>query len=145
MRWKKLSGMLLILSACFIVFLNHGFTGAVIGLLFSSIGYSDLAALVMLVAGILLHLHGNHEGTLEKNIAADILKSGAVITDPKKIEKIARKMGYEEKEVKEGHQIIYNNHPLTVIPRHNISKGVYYSIMKALSSGESNFRKYSHA
>lgn len=141
---KEMLGLLLILGACFIIILNHGFktTGAVIGLLFSSVSYSDFIALIMLVIGILFHIHGGD--SLEKNLAADILKSGKMIDKPKEIERIAKKMGYEEREVKEGCQIIYNGHPLTVIPRHHISPGVYKSIMKALSTGESSFRRYSH-
>ncbi len=141
MEVNKLLGIIFILGACFVVFFNHGLTGAVVGIL--SWNYIDLIALAVLVAGILLFLY---ENKLERNIASEILKSGTVITDPKKIKKIAKEMGYKEgREVKEGYQIISHGHPLTVIPHHHISSGVYRNIMKALSSGESSFRKYSHA
>ena len=78
----------------------------------------------------------------ESNLAKKVLESGAVIQDPTKIKKIARKMGYFGRDVKEGYQVLdQENKPLTVIPRHNISKAVYREIMKSLSTEESSFRR----
>ncbi len=138
---RRFFAIALILASLFLLSFNLTPTAAVIGTPFS--GSLNIASLIMLVAGLVLFII---EGEHERNLAFETLKSGAVITDPRKIEKIARKMGYTEgREVREGYQILDDRgKPLTVIPRHNISGGVYRGIMKALSTGESTFRKYSH-
>jgi hypothetical protein len=93
--------------------------------------------IIFMVGGTILFLAGK-----ESNLAKKVLESGAVIQDPKKIKKIARKMGYLGRDVKEGYQILdRENKPLTVIPRHNISGAVSKEIMKSLFTGESSFRK----
>lgn len=100
---------------------------------------SSFIGFVFLVGGLALFL-----ASKEGNLAKKVLESGAVITNSKKLKKIARKMGYEGREVKEGYQVLdYKDKPLTVIPNHkDVSKRVYYSVMKALSTGESNFGSY---
>ena len=92
----------------------------------------------VLIGGMLLMSRANSG----KNLAQIAKESGAIITDGKKLKKIAKKMGYEGREVKEGYQILdLGGTPLTVIPHHNISSGVYRSIITALATGESSFRK----
>lgn len=111
--------------------INLKFTGAVVGI---SSGGLNIISLVFLVFGSALFLHGNSLEELAKKIKQ---------ASPKEIKQIANKMGYHDgREVKEGYQI-YNHQGkvLTVIPRHNISPGVYHNIKEALLTGESNFRK----
>jgi hypothetical protein len=136
MRGLKVLGFIFILMSFAIISANIILTGAVIGTFHTNI--PSIIALAFFVAGIILF-----EEAKEGNLAARILKSGAIITDPKKIEKIARRMGYDEiRFVKEGRQILHDGRPLTVIPHHPLSAGVYRSIMKSLSSGEPSFRRY---
>ncbi len=135
---KIIGGILILASLAFLI--NQNFTGAIIGTSYISF---NLVALAAFIIGIILFIH---EIGVKKNLAAQILKSGAIIDDPKKILKIARKMGYDEgREVKEGYQILSHNHPITVVPHHHLSPGVSRNILKTLSSGESNFRRYAHA
>lgn len=138
---KRFFGLTLVLVSILILSFNLTPTAAAIGT--SSSNSLNIIALITLIIGLVLFLGDS----LERNLALETLKSGAVITDPRKIEKIARKMGYNEgREVKEGYQILdEHGKPLTVIPRHNISGGVYRNIMKSLSTGESTFRRYSRA
>jgi len=141
MRKKRFLGLTIVLVSILILSFNLTPTAAVIGASFPS--FLNIIALIILVIGLVLFL----ADSLERNLALEVLRSGAVITDPRKIEKIARKMGYSQgKEVREGYQVLdEQGKPLTVIPRHHISGGVYRNIMKSLSAGESTFRKYSHA
>jgi len=142
MRKKRFFGLTLIFVAFLIILFNISFTGAVIGIAPSN--SLSLIALVFFIVGLILIIK---EGKLEKNLAQEVLKSSAIITDPKKIKKIARKMHYEGRNVKEGYQILDEyGKPLTVVPLHKVSGGVYRNIMKALSTGKPNFRieRYSH-
>ncbi len=146
MRWKKFLGIFLIALSFIITLSNLTILGAVIGSTASS--SLSFLSILFLAIGIALVLV-EKEGGLEKTLAQQILGSGAIITNPKKLRKIARKSGYKDgKEVREGYQVFdYEGNPLTVIPNHNISKGVYRSIIKALATGESSFRReesYSH-
>ena len=93
-----------------------------------------------IIGGIVLFLAS--QGGLERNLAQQMLASGKMLTKPREFKRIATKMGYTiGKEVKEGTQILNDEKYLTVIPKHNISKKVYCSILKALATGESNFRR----
>jgi hypothetical protein len=138
MNKGKTIGIILIICSMLSVTFNPRITGAAINtnLIFGM----DILSIFFMILGILLLT----QFSLEKNLAQQTLQSGAIITDPKKIIKIAKKMGYNSsKKVKEGFQILDDSgKPLTVVPRHHISSGVYRSIMKSLSSGESNFRRY---
>jgi hypothetical protein len=130
-------GLSLIIASIFLFAFNaFTFTGAAIGVFSQS---SNLVALAFLILGLALSLREQQEG----NLASELLRSRAVITDPKKLIRTAEKMGYDERNVKEGYQILgENGKPLTVIPRHHISNGVSKNILKALSTGESSFRRY---
>jgi hypothetical protein len=134
MKKERFFGIVFILFSFFVLSLNLNFTGAVVGV---SSGSLNFIAIIFLVVGSALLIH---ENKLEKLI------SHKFIDDPRRIKQIAQKMGYHDgREVKEGYQILKKGKPLTVIPRHHISKGVYHSIMNALSTGESNFRNYKSA
>jgi len=137
MQKRKILGLILLIFSIFIIPFNRKFTGAIIGAKIS-MGINVISIILLVIAIILLT-----KFNLERNLAQETLRSGAVITDPKKIIKIARKMGYDSgREVKEGYQVLNHGKPLTVIPRHRVSQGAYRKIMKSLSSGESNFRRY---
>ena len=111
--------------------INFKFTGAVVGV---SSGGLNIIALVFLVVGSALFLHGNSLGELEKKIRQ---------ANPKEIRKIANEMGYHEgREAREGYEIMNNGGILTVIPRHKtLSPGVSHNIAKDLYTGEPSFRK----
>lgn len=125
---------------------ESGITGNVISERVSAV--SSIFSLMLVIGGVLVFMteREKKEGGLEKNLAREILQNKQIILDPRKLRKIANKIakqqGYSGREVKEGYQILdANGNPLTVIPHKNISRGVYYSIMEALATGESNFRK----
>jgi len=138
MKSKRIIGLSLVFLSVFALLFNLRITGAVIGTNFP-IGLNFIA-LVFLIVGLVFFINGG----LERNLAQEKLESGAVITDPKKIKKIAKKMGYDSgREVREGYEILDDSgKPITVIPNHQLSRGVYKNIMKSLSTGESNFRNY---
>lgn len=135
--YQKAAGVILFFIG-FIFILNSlsGMTGFAIA---ESIGKipSSIIGLIFIIGGILLFVRGK-----ESNLALEVKKSGAIITDPRRLRKIANKMGYEGRWVKEGYQVLgKNGRPLTVIPNHNISTGVCRSVIDVLSTGKSNFRK----
>ncbi|MBS3094680.1 hypothetical protein J4474_03370 [Candidatus Pacearchaeota archaeon] len=132
---KELSGGILFLVGIILILNSFSeITGfAVVG----NINFTEgsILGIVLIIAGIYLFAVGN----LEKNLG--YFEKGAVITDPRKLKKIAKRIGYNGREVKEGYQILNEKgKPVTVIPRH-ISKGVYFNIREALLTGQSNFRK----
>ncbi|MGD9275934.1 MAG: hypothetical protein PVJ67_02065 [Candidatus Pacearchaeota archaeon] len=123
-------GILLILNSF------HGLTGFAIYEKIREAQSSVFGLMFILVGVFLISL-----GKLEKGLMK--LKTG-VITDPNQLKKIARKLGYEGKMVKEGWQVLdEKGKPVTVIPR-RVSRGVFYNIRDALRKGESNFRRYSY-
>lgn len=135
-EFQKISGIILI-AAGIVLVLNSspGITGFIISE-FISRGASSALGLVFIVGGILLFLRGK-----ESNLALEVKKSGAILTNPKKLIKIAGKMGYQGRMINEGYQVLDEKRkPLTVIPS-RISKGVFYDIIDALSTGMPNFRK----
>lgn len=136
MEKRKILGIVLFLIGGFLIFNSFsGMTGFVVAENIEK-NISSIIGLMLVIGGIVLFVRGK-----EGNLALEIKKSGAIITNPKKLRKISNKMGYEGRLVKEGYQVLNNGRPLTVIPNHNISTGVYRSIINALSTGESNFRK----
>ncbi len=141
MKVGKLLGILFIIFSVATLAFNFKVTGAVIGV--APWRFVNWISLIFLIVGLGLII----ESDLEKDLAAEALKSGAIITDPRKILKMAHKMGYYDGDnVREGHQILDNSGKvLTVIPRHHLSGGVYRSIMKSLSTGKSSFRQYQHS
>jgi len=133
---KKTFGMLFISISILISFSNLTLIGAVIGTQKPDI--LSFVAIAFFIAGIALIIKGRLE-----DLAKESLSSRTVITDPRKIRRMSRMMGYKGRNVKEGYQVLNDGIPITVIPNHQVSAGVYRSIMKALSTGESNFRRYS--
>jgi hypothetical protein len=85
----------------------------------------------------------NKEGGLEKTLAQKIKESGKVINKPNEIVHIAKKSGYVIGDgVREGTPVYdKSGNYIIVIPRHNVSGGVYHNIINELASGKSNFRK----
>jgi len=104
---------------------------------------SSILGLVFIIGGIGLFL-SMKEGKLEKTLAQQTLENNSVVTDTKKLKKIARKSGYTiGKTVKEGYPIFdKKNNYITVIPYRHVSIGVSKNILRALATGESSFRKY---
>ena len=138
---KRIFGILFITISILIAFSNLTIIGAVIGMRASD--SLSWIAIAFFVVGIVLLVER------EGNLALKVKESGAVITDPKKLKKIARKMSYDLRGVREGTQVLnYDGRPLTVIPHRRFGTGTYYNIITALATGESSFRRrhdYSHA
>ena len=144
LKLQRIFGGALILTG-FIFILNSlsSITGFIISQNLGK-GVGSIFGLVFIICGILIFVSSRE--VKEGNLAKQLLENGAIVQDSKKLRKIAKKVGKQEgyfgREVEEGYQILNKNKkPLTVIPRHNISAGVYRSIMNALVTGESNFRK----
>jgi energy-coupling factor transporter transmembrane protein EcfT len=141
--FKKYGIFLILMGSLFILNSLSGITGFIIA---KSIGknISSIFGFVLVVGGILVLM--SIRIIKEGNLAKQILTNGEIILNPKKLKKIAkqieREKGYYGRKVKEGYQVLDKNRiPLTVIPKHNISKGVYYSIIKSLATGIPSFRK----
>jgi hypothetical protein len=135
MKREKFFGILFMIFSLCVLSTNLQFTGAVVGI---SSGSLNIIALVFLVVGSALFLHGNNLDNLTRKIMQ---------ASPKEIIRIARKMGYHTlREAKEGTQISDDyGKILTVVPRHNPSYGVRHNLIKTLSTGEPDFkRRYSN-
>ena len=137
----KLTGVILILIGIILI-LNSlsGITGFVIS---ESIGtsVSGIIGLAFIIGGVFF-LFLSSRKQKEGNLAKMVKDSGTIITNPKKLRKISKQMGYNGMWVKEGYQVLDKNKKrLTMIPHHNISEGVYRSIINALSTGKTSFRK----
>ena len=133
---RKFFGAILIVVSFLLVSLNtFKLTGGVVGVFSLSL---NLIALTFLILGLALSIRREpHEG----NLATQILKSGAVETDSRKLRRIAKESGYEIVFAKEGYQILDKDRkPLTIIPYHHITTGVSKEIIKSLSTGISVFR-----
>lgn len=146
MRKQVIGGFLSLLGAILILNSFSGITGFAIS---KGIGTSTstIFGIVLFVCGLALLALGEQESLekrLQENLARDILKRGRVLSKPREIKKVVDQMGYDYRKTKEGLQVLdRNGRPLTVIPKHpTISYGVYKNIMKALATGESNFRRY---
>jgi hypothetical protein len=142
---KKINHLLnyvLIIAGLFLIanFSVSKLTGNVIGEKIA-IGTSPVG-FIFLILGIVLFIVAQ-ESRLEKTLAQKVKESGRIIDKPNELIRIARKSGYAiGNEVKEGTSIYDSSgHYITVIPRHNVSPGVYRGIINSLVSGESTFRK----
>lgn len=136
--YRKIIGIILFLIGAILIFNSFsGMTGFVVSNLVGK-GISSILGFGFIIGGgILLIL----ESRLERNLE-DFKNKTAIITDPKKLMKIANRLGYDRRNVKEGCQILNEKgKPITVIPKHSFSKRVYFNIRDALLTGQSNFRK----
>ena len=136
MNKKRITGFAFIVLAIGITLSNISITGAVIG---TSISNSlSLAAIVFLIIGLVLTFQR------DRNYAQEILDQRRYVDDNRELKKIARKMGYTLMEgYKEGTRVYSGNEVLTVIPNHIkiCWKGTAKSILEALATGESSFRR----
>lgn len=144
MRKNQIVGFIfLILGGILILNTFSGISGYII-IEEIPVSSSGFFGLVFLLVGIILVLM---EGGLEKiTYAQEIKASGAIITSPRKLIKIAKKSGYTviKRKGGEGSRVLKpDGSNLTDIPRHNISTNVYRSIITALATGESSYRKRS--
>jgi hypothetical protein len=99
---------------------------------------SSILGLAFIIGGVVLFMARRSK---EGNLAKQVLESGAVLSRPRDIKKIARKMGYEiVGNKREGYTVLYEKGRLTTIPGH-ISKETFYSIMKALATRKPNLRR----
>lgn len=111
-------------------------------------GIGSILGLAFVIGGLLLFAleiqERRKEGGLERNLAQEILKSGKVMLETRKLKRLANRMGYDHREVREGYQVLgYGGGPITVIPNHRrVSIGVYRNIVRALATGESSFRRH---
>ena len=136
MRKKRFIGLALIAISLIIIVSNAGITGAVIGI--SSSNSLSLIAIAFFVIGLILI------SQRERNYAREILEQRRYVDDTRELKKIARKMGYSLMEgYKEGTRVYNRNEVLTVIPNHRKieGRGTVKSILEALATGESSFRK----
>ncbi len=144
MKKRVILGELLMILGLFII-LNAtllGITGFAIGG-FESPRVSTFFGLVFIIVGMAVFL-ANKEGKLEKTLAQQVLENRKVDPKVRFIKKVARKSGYVlEPNVKEGTPVYdQRGEYITVIPKGNkVRTGTYWSIIKALASGESSFRK----
>ncbi len=140
MRKKRFIGLILIVMSLIILVSNVKITGAVIGAPIST--SINFIAITLLVVGLIL------TSQRERNYAQEILEQRRYVDDTRELKKIARKMGYSLIEgYKEGTKIYNENEVLTVIPNHRKieGRGTVKSILEALATGESSFRKrHSH-
>jgi hypothetical protein len=137
MLLKRILGVGLLVISIIIIFANKVITGAVIG---TNISNSlSFVAVFLFIVGLVLTI------TIKKpNYAQEILQSGRFVDKTNDLKKIARKMGYTLDEGhKEGTRIYDGEDILTVIPNHRKinARGTVKSILEALASGESSFRR----
>lgn len=136
MNKKRILGIALIILSSAVIISNINITGAVIGspLLISL----NLIAVALFIIGIILTIYES------KNYAREILERRRYIDDPREMMKIARKCGYTlDKGHREGAKVYNGDNIITVIPTNHprIDKRVSNSILEALATGESSFRK----
>lgn len=138
---NKLIGSIFILISIGLTISNFTITGAVIGT--SSSNSLSLVAIAFLIIGLILTLQR------ERNYAQEILEQRKYVDDTRELKRIAGKMGYTLIDgYKEGTRVYKGNEVLTVIPHHRKieGKGTVRSILEALATGESSFRKrHAHA
>ena len=141
MKKKQFLGLVFVVISLIVLISNFSITGAVIGT--SSSNSLSLIAVIFLVVGLAL------VSQRERNYAQEILEQRRYVDDTRKLKKIARKMGYSLMEgYKEGTRVYNRNEVLTVIPNHRKieGRGTVKSILEALATGESSFRKrHAHA
>ena len=133
---KSTIGILFITISILIAFSNLTIVGAVVGISISN--SLSWIAIVFFIVGILFVVREEKEG----NLALKVMESGAVIDNSKRLKRIANKMGYGYKKVKEGYKVLgEDGKPLTVIPNGYIPKGLSRGILRALATGKSSFRR----
>lgn len=136
MNKKRIAGFIFIFVAIAIIISNLSITGAVIGKAISN--SLSLIAAIFLIVGIVL---ATYKG---RNIAQEILDTGRYVDSTKYLKKVARKMGYELKEgYKEGTKVCDGDVVITIIPNHRKirARGTSISILEALATGQSSFRR----
>jgi hypothetical protein len=136
MNKKRITGFVFIVLAIGITISNISITGAVIGVTISN--SLSLVSIILLVVGLILVTHQ------DRNYAQEILNQRRYVDDTRELKKIAKKMGYTLMEgYKEGTRVYDGESVLTVIPNHRKigGKGTAKSILEALATGESSFRK----
>jgi len=136
MNKKRIFGLSFITLAVVIIILNAKITGAFVGTVFSN--SLSFAALIFFVVGILLFFEK------QKNYAQEVLESRRYVDKTGELKRIAREMGYELVEgYREGTRVLKGDKVLTVIPKGKRvnGKGTIISILEAMATGESNFRR----
>ena len=140
MNKKRVVGLVFIVLAIGITVSNLNINGAVIG---KSVSNSlSLIAAVFLVIGLILMSYR------ERNYAQEILDQRRFVDDTRELKRVARKMGYNlVGGHKEGTKVYSGDQVLTVIPHHRKieKKGTVYSILEALATEKSSFRKRHYA
>lgn len=142
----KIMGVLLLLIGFIFIFSSFSkLTGNIVAEKITG-SIASWIGLVFLVGGFAFFLMGKEkgrEGKLETNLAQQVINDRKIITKSRDLINISKKMGYQGRQVKEGYQVLgRDGKPLTVIPRHKeVSGGVYQSVIEALATGESSFRK----
>ena len=129
-------GFFLVVVASVSFTFRKSITGAVIGTNYT--GVVNLISIAMLIVGIVLM------SSKDRNYAQEIIDKGAYMDDTNGLRKIARRMGYDLQEAKrEGTRVYSGKAVVTVIPRHRKiqGRGTQKSILEALATGESSFRK----
>ena len=136
MRKERFLGLFFVVISLLILISDVSITSAVIGT--TSSNSLSLIAIVFLAIGLILI------SQRERNYAREILEQRRYVDDTRELKKIARKMGYSLMEgYKEGTRVYNGNEVLTVISNHRKieGKGTVKSILEALATGESSFRR----
>lgn len=146
-KWFNLFSAFSLIIGVFLLFTSQtGLTGAVIGTeRAGSIG--SIIGVILIIGGLvgMMVEEGRLEKEIKKNSAQILLDRGGSSCKARDIIRVAKEMNYIlDEEHKEGTRVYgSDNNIITVIPNHKtLSIGVYKNILKALSSGKSNFRKY---
>ena len=142
MNWWKILGVLFFVKGAILFLLfYYGMTGFVVMENISSRTGSVLA-LALVIGGVLIFMAGKR-GT--PDYATAILEQRRYIDSARKLARIATRSGYQlEGGFKEGTRVTQGGDVITVIPNHRkVSRGVSRSILEALSSGISSFRRTS--
>lgn len=139
------------LTGIFIIFIGvtmilRSFSGSITGYVISETFGANSFSLIGLIIVIFGFIVFEVSKKKLENLAQEAIDSGKVVTNARELKKIANKMNYSGKNVKEGYQILDKyEKPLTVIPNHKeISPGVSRKILYSLATGESNFRRYNN-
>lgn len=103
----------------------------------------SILGLMFIIGGFVLFLARKRE---EGNLAKQVLESGAILSKPREVIKIAKKMYDVVGNKREGYNVLYEGGRLTTIPGHGtIPKGTFYSIMRALATGQPNLRRRAYS
>ena len=134
---RRVFGFVLVIISIVLTLFNSTITGAVIGSNLSN--YSNFFASLCFVVGLILMSNGG-----KRNIAEEMLKQRRYVDNTRELKGIARKMGYILVDgYKEGTRVCRGDEVITVIPNHRkvSGRGTIVSILEALSTGESSFRR----